>query len=102
MNAPDYRMEGTTVNLTLTNNQLDAAAAQSLKQNLRSIPLVGVERVVIDLGTVTFIDSSGVGALLALCKWLPPGGTVQLNRVQAEVRAVLELLRLHRVFEIAS
>jgi anti-sigma B factor antagonist len=93
MNAPDYRREGATVNLTLTINQLDAANAQSLKQHLRRIPLVGIERVAIDLGTVTFIDSSGVGALLTLCKWLPPGAVVQLNRVHAEV---------HRVFEITA
>jgi anti-sigma B factor antagonist len=102
MNASDYRRDGATVNLTLIINELDAAASQRLKQQLRNLPLEGINRVVIDLGAVGFIDSSGVGALLALCKWLPPGAVVQLIKVQAEVRAVLELLRLHRVFEIAA
>jgi anti-sigma B factor antagonist len=102
MNAPDYRREGATVNLTLAINQFDAPAAQHVKEKLRSLPLDGVNRVVIDLDTVEFIDSSGVGALLMLCKRLPPGAVVQLTKVQAEVRAVLELLRLHRVFEITA
>jgi anti-sigma B factor antagonist len=102
MNAPDNRREGATVNLALAINQLDAAASQQVKATLRALQLEGVSRVVIDLGTVGFIDSSGVGALLTLCKWLPPGAVVQLTRVQAEVRAVLELLRLHRVFEITT
>ena len=100
MNAPDYRREGATVNLTFTISQLDASASQQLKQNLRALPFDGVMRVVIDLGSVEFIDSSGVGVLLTLYKWLTPGAIVQLAKVQPEVRAVLELLRLHRVFEI--
>lgn len=101
MNAPDYRREGVTVNLSLEINLLDAAAAKQVKARLLSVPLDGVTRVVIDLGPVEFIDSSGIGALLSLCRRLPAGAVVQLTRVQAEVRAVLELLRLHRVFEIA-
>lgn len=102
MNTPNYRRDGATVNLTLAINQLDAAASQQVKTTLRALPVEGINRVVIDLGTVSFIDSSGVGALLTLCKWLPPGAVVQLTKVQAEVRAVLELLRLHRVFEITA
>jgi anti-sigma B factor antagonist len=102
MNAATYRREGATVNLTLAINQLDAPASQQVKEKLRSLPLDGITRVVIELGTVEFIDSSGVGALLTLCKWLPPGAVVQLTGVQPEVRAVLELLRLHRVFEISA
>lgn len=100
MNAPAYRREGATVNLTFSINQLDAAAAKQVKEHLRTLSLTDINRVVIDLHTVEFIDSSGVGALLTLCKWLPPGAVVQLTNAQAEVRAVLELLRLHRVFEI--
>lgn len=101
MNAPNYRREGATVNFAVTVNLLDAPAARQVKEKLLGLPLDGVSRVVIDLGTVEFIDSSGVGALLALCKRLPAGAAVQLTHVQAEVRAVLELLRLHRVFEIS-
>jgi anti-sigma B factor antagonist len=100
MNPPDYRREGATVNLALTINLLDAVAAKEVKTRLLGLPVDGITRVVIDLGPVEFIDSSGVGALLALCKRLPAGAVVQLTRVQAEVRTVLELLRLHRVFEI--
>jgi len=100
MNAPDNRREGATVNLTVDLNELDAASAKPVKEKFLRLPLDGANRVVLDLGTVKFIDSSGVGALLALCKRMPAGGVVQLTKVQAEVRAVLELLRLHRVFEI--
>ena len=102
MNATDYRREGATVNLTLAINQLDAPAAKQVKEKLLGLPVDGVTRVVIDLGTVSFIDSSGVGALLSLCKRLPAGAVVQLAKVQPEVRAVFEILRLHRVFEITA
>jgi anti-sigma B factor antagonist len=102
MNASDYRREGTTVNLTLAVNQLDAPAAKQVKEKLLGLPVDGVSRVVIDLGAVQFIDSSGVGALLSLCKRVPTGTIVQLTKVQPEVRAVFEILRLHRVFEITN
>ena len=100
MNAPDNRREGATVNLTIDVNQLDAVAAKQVKEKFLGLSLDGTTRVVLDLGAVEFIDSSGVGVLLALCKRMPAGAVIQLTKVQAEVRAVLELLRLHRVFEI--
>ncbi len=102
MNAPDYRREGATVNLTVTINLLDATSAPGLRQQLRNLPLEGVDVVALDLGAVSFIDSSGVGALISLCKRLPHGALVRLTRVQPEVRSVLELMRLHRVFEITT
>jgi anti-sigma B factor antagonist len=101
MNMPDYRREGAIVNLTLPTNQFDAVAAKQVKERFVSLPLDGVSRVVINLQSVEFIDSSGVGALLSLCRRLPVGSVMQLTHVQAEVRSVLELLRLHRVFEIS-
>jgi len=56
-----------------------------------------------DLASLDFIDSSGVGALLSLYKRLPPPNpSVKLLRVKPTVQAVIELLRLHRIFEIEA
>jgi anti-sigma B factor antagonist len=57
----------------------------------------------LDLSALTFLDSSGLGTLVALHKTLRSrNGTVRLLRPAANVRQVLELTRLHRVFEIVN
>jgi len=62
-----------------------------------------VERLTIDLRAVSFLDSSGVGALLSVYKKLPPDKpSVKLLNVQPPVQTVVELLRLHRIFHHRS
>jgi anti-sigma B factor antagonist len=57
--------------------------------------------LVIDLGEVRFVDSSGLGALvsaLKTLKLLKTDGDVRLANVQPPVVSLLEIIRLHRVF----
>ena len=58
-------------------------------------------QLVIDLGDVHFVDSSGLGALVSALKTLKlvkSDGDVRLANVQPPVVALLEIIRLHRVF----
>jgi anti-sigma B factor antagonist len=55
----------------------------------------------IDLSKTRFIDSSGLGVLLSLNKSLrAQGGVLKLLNPSAAVAQLIELTRLHRVFEI--
>lgn len=55
----------------------------------------------VDLSKTRFIDSSGLGALLSLHKTLrSQGGILKLLNPSAAVTQLIELTRLHRVFEI--
>lgn len=55
----------------------------------------------IDLSNTRFIDSSGLGALLSLNKALrAQGGELKLLNPSSAVAQLIELTRLHRVFEI--
>ena len=61
-----------------------------------------LREVEIDFSGVEMIDSSGIGALLSVHKRLKgDGARVSLNNVQPAVVSVIELLRLHQVFDIA-
>ena len=52
---------------------------------------------------VDFLDSSGIGALLSVYKRLTkPQSTMRLIHVKPAVQSVLELMRMHRVFEILA
>ena len=76
---------------------LDAANAGDVKAEFKRLD-AGERRVCVDLSRVEFVDSSGVGALLSLYKQVE--GKMRLERPTPTVLSVLELLRLHRVFEI--
>lgn len=61
----------------------------------------GQHRLVVDMRDVHFVDSSGLGALvsaLRAVKRLKADGDIRLANVQAPVVALLEIIRLHRVF----
>ena len=57
--------------------------------------------VVFDMTGVQFVDSSGLGALIA-CQRVLKGrhGALRLASMGASVRALFELTRMHRVFQI--
>lgn len=79
---------------------IDATNAADMKAALNSVDTQDSSRVVLDLAAVDFIDSSGIGALLSFYKKMEQ--KVSLKNPTPTVLSVLELLRLHRVFEIES
>ena len=100
-------IEGQTVEGTLRAEvgvaRLDASSARDFKKQIDALWSDSVKAVEFDFSKVDFIDSSGVGALLGVYKRLPGGSAgVRLKRVKAPVQSVIELLRLHRIFEIAN
>ena len=57
--------------------------------------------VVFDLNQLQYIDSSGVGSLLSLLRLLNArGGELKLAGVTPPIRTAMELVSLHRIFEI--
>lgn len=95
------QVEGSTLEIILLTDRLDAAAAARFKARLPEVWSPGLTGAVIDLRQVNFIDSSGVGALLNVYRRFPEGTDVTLRAVNPPVLAVLELLRLHKIFSLA-
>lgn len=85
--------------------RLDIEVAAEFRATLLSLIEQGHRRLVVDLSDVSFIDSSGLGALVSALKTLKRsdnGGDVRLARVQAPVVSLLEIIRLNRVFTTYS
>lgn len=58
-------------------------------------------KVVLDLAGVKFIDSSGLGALISCLRQVNGRkGDLRLCSMSTNVRALFELMRMHRVFNI--
>lgn len=86
--------------LNLGVESLDASNATEIKQELKSLDVQGVRRVRLLMETLNFVDSSGIGTLLSFYKQTEQ--RVVLDKPTPTVLSVLELLRLHRVFEIET
>jgi anti-sigma B factor antagonist len=83
-------------------NRLDASAAPVLRSATADLVNQGNLRVVLDLGGVGFVDSSGLGALIHLHKTLEGRGRLALCRLDPKVLQLLKVTRLERVLAIAA
>ena len=78
--------------------RLDMLAAVDVKQKLAAVVADGSHRLVIDLEKVSFVDSSGLGALISGLKAARvAGGDLRLARPDKQVRYILEVSTLDRV-----
>lgn len=72
-----------------------------LGETLRGLLDQGCRRIVLDLGQVTFLDSAGLGELIACRKrTVEKGGDIVLLRPTGKVRHLLDMLHLTQVFRI--
>jgi anti-sigma B factor antagonist len=86
--------------LALREDNLDASNVGEFKDAAVAL-IQDHARVVLDLANVKFIDSSGLGALISCLRQLNTRrGDFRLCEMSATVRALFELMRLHRVFNI--
>lgn len=92
----------TTTTIVLS-GQLDLASVGALDETVGSLhPLT--TPVVVDVAGVTFIDSSGLRALMALheASLTATGVGIRLLSVGPAVRRVLELTGLVQIFEVVA
>ena len=102
-NILDATFRDGTLELAIKSQRLDAVTAPIVKSECARVWRPAIRRVIADLQTVDFLDSSGVGALLGIYQRMPPEtADVQLVRVRPGVQSMIELLRLHRVFDVRS
>jgi len=78
---------------------LDAVTAPDLRPTLDALVAERRAKITIDLSFLRLIDSSGVGAIVALFKRVRAnGGRVTVRGLRDQPLAIFRLLRLDRVF----
>ncbi len=80
--------------------RLDASVALTFKDRIGKVISEGEKHLVLDLARIDFVDSSGLGALVALLKRLGSDGSLALAALRPPVQRLLALTRLDRVFRI--
>ena len=75
--------------------------AARIRESLTGYIQEGRNRFTIDLGGVDYIDSSGLGMLIAIHKMtMQKGGGIVITGLKGLVRELFVLTRLTKVFEI--
>lgn len=86
--------------ITVHADRIDAAMAIQFKEDMRSETEDGTGRVILDLSLVDFIDSSGLGAIVAAMKQLGDGRQLDLAGLTPVVAKVFRLTRMDTVFNL--
>jgi len=82
---------------------LDAALGARLRDQVVEALAASPTAVLIDMAGITFMDSSGFGALVMVLKRSREAGCrLALGRPNSQVRLVLELTGTDRVFELVD
>jgi anti-anti-sigma factor len=80
---------------------LDIETADVFRDTVKRLLEAQVVHFAIGLDELEYVDSSGLGALVALHREVKPrSGQVELHHPQPAVRSVIELTRLDRVFKV--
>jgi len=85
---------------TVALESLDAKNAKDFRAEFDTAVEEG-STVVLDLQSVEFIDSAGLGSIVASLKRLRgTGGDIRICNVHKPVRALFELVRMHKLVDI--
>jgi anti-sigma B factor antagonist len=84
-------------------SELSAANANSFRDEARHAFGQQQRNIEVDLSQTTAVDSCGLGALVALHKTaVARGGVLRLLNPTPPVQQILELTRMHRIFEVVK
>ncbi|NOX89142.1 MAG: STAS domain-containing protein [Calditrichaeota bacterium] len=94
------KVENHVAILTLSGKMMGGPETTALHDHIRGLIQDGIKRVVIDLGGVKWINSTGMGILMACMTTLKnAGGKLVLARVSEKVNSLLMITQLIKVFE---
>ena len=82
--------------------EVDMATAPQLRDALVALVDGGATRITLDCRGLEFLDSSGIGVLIAVRKRLGDDGSLTLEAPPAHVRKVLELTGVREHLTITS
>ena len=72
-----------------------------IRDTMRDLTTKGNKKILLNLGDVSYIDSLGIGELVAgFTSVANAGGTVKLLGLTKHVKDVLQITRLYTVFEV--
>lgn len=85
--------------ITVNEPRMDAKAAGPFKERLLALIDEGNNMLLLNLAKVTFIDSSGIGAVISGLRKVGLYGDIKLCELTPQVDTMLKLTRLDKVID---
>ncbi|MBN2657237.1 MAG: STAS domain-containing protein [Spirochaetales bacterium] len=86
--------------ISLETDHLDALNSDEIKKNMISNS-EGADKVVLNLGNISFIDSSGLGAILTVFRHIgSSNGQMVIAEPRESVRVLFKLVRLSHMIKV--
>jgi anti-sigma B factor antagonist len=98
----DERQEQEAMVIRPLENRLDSYVAEEFKVHMKNIVHNGHLQIVLDLSEVEFVDSSGLGAIIATMMALRPQGQLMVCNAKDSVHALFRLTRMDRVIPVKN
>ncbi len=93
------KIENHVAILTLSGKMMGGPETQEVHEHIKGLISDGIKKVVIDLGDVKWMNSSGMGVLMASMTTLKNSdGKLALARVTEKVQSLLMITQLIKVF----
>ena len=89
------------VALVSLEGRFDASVADSFKAAINGLLAQGSQHYVINFADVAYIDSAGLGSLVASTRRVRENnGDIKIAELSAKLRSIFNLTRLNRLFEV--
>lgn len=96
----DYQQQGEVTVVKVREARIDARVAPEFREALAGTLAQGYRRIVLDVSGVSFIDSSGLGAIVATLKAAGRAGDVVIAGARDPVTTLFRLTRMDKVFRL--
>jgi anti-sigma B factor antagonist len=91
------------VTLVEVDGELTVSNRERFKQVVLERVAAGEQKFLMDFGESSYIDSTGLGALVSLSRKIrEAGGRLRLAGLNEDLRTLFELTKLNTVFDIAD
>lgn len=88
--------------VSVNEQRLDASVAPAFKQHMEEIINDGNNQIILDISSLSFMDSSSLGALVAILKLTGKQGKMVISGASGVVMELFNLTRMNRVFTLAE
>lgn len=97
----ETKSEAGSLVVLLIDNHLGADVAAEFKRQVMGQLSAGVRVVLLEISQVTFVDSTGLGALVAIRKRLGEGGVLAICGSQSLILELFQLTRLDKIVQFS-
>ncbi len=84
----------------INETRLDAANSPQLRQRIVDLVNVGSTRIILDISSVQFMDSSSLGTMVSILKMIGGKGELVISGAKGVVSDLFKLTRMDRVFRM--